>query len=288
MACNKPLTGYRGAHGTIVFNIYKSLLRVPIDIPCGQCMGCRVQKQQTWATRLMQEKRLHAASAFLTLTYNDDALPAGNTLVKADLQKFMKRLRKRRPQGLRFFACGEYGAQLERPHYHILLLNTSFPDMKKWKANGNNTLHVSAELSHLWPNGYHSIGDVNNQTVNYVSGYVIKKKMGPERNAHYGNREAEFIVMSNRPGIGKLWYDKYGIRSYEQGTAIYDYREVSIPKYYDKHHEKIDPQQVETLRKEARRKAKLERKADNTPERRAVKEHILHAKAELFKRDNIR
>lgn len=47
-----------------------------------------------------------------------------NILCKEDLQKFLKRLRfhirKDFGSEIRFFACGEYGPQTFRPHYHII------------------------------------------------------------------------------------------------------------------------------------------------------------------------
>jgi hypothetical protein len=47
--------------------------------------------------------------------------------VKRDLQLFFKRLRKAYPDvKLRYFACGKYGEQFARPHYHVILFGKSF------------------------------------------------------------------------------------------------------------------------------------------------------------------
>lgn len=111
-----------------------------VEIPCGQCIECRLQRSRRWADRCMLELGYHESSYFLTLTYDNDHIPknplidydtgeiyAENaTLVKKDLQDFMKRLRrayeyKGYDNKLRFFACGEYGSQTLRPHFHIIV-----------------------------------------------------------------------------------------------------------------------------------------------------------------------
>ena len=94
-----------------------------IEIPCGKCSGCRLQRSREWANRCMLELEYHKSSYFVTLTYDDahvpihyysdpetgEALPS-MSLVKRDFQLFMKRLRKKFGEGIRFFASGEYGS----------------------------------------------------------------------------------------------------------------------------------------------------------------------------------
>jgi len=41
-------------------------------IPCGQCIGCRADRQEGWAIRCLHESTLHRANCALTLTYSDD------------------------------------------------------------------------------------------------------------------------------------------------------------------------------------------------------------------------
>ena len=87
-----------------------------IEIPCGKCSGCRLQRSREWANRCMLELEYHMSSYFVTLTYDDahvpihyysdpetgEALPS-MSLVKRDFQLFMKRLRKKFGEGIRFF-----------------------------------------------------------------------------------------------------------------------------------------------------------------------------------------
>ena len=41
-----------------------------LDIPCGQCSGCRMDYARQWANRLMLELENHDSAYFVTLTYN--------------------------------------------------------------------------------------------------------------------------------------------------------------------------------------------------------------------------
>lgn len=294
MACYFPLTGYwsrtvnPSGSRSIVFKKELSLSGVAMPIPCGQCIGCRLQRAGEWASRAMHEKRLHEESAFLTLTYRNADLPMspdGATLVRRDLQLFMKRLRLERPSGLRFLACGEYGETTQRPHYHVLLLNTSFPDMKYHKMSGEKKLYASAALDGLWKLGDCLIGDVEFESCAYVAGYVVKKVTGERALAHYGARYPEFQAQSNRPGLGYGYYEKYRSEMYKHDTVVVRGHEVSIPRYYDTKYKLVDPAHLEVLKKRRRHRALLH-KADNTRARLAVKARFQELKRETFSRRN--
>lgn len=231
---------------------------------------------------------MHNESAFCTLTYRNEALTKtsdGASLVKRELQLFMKRLRKVRPQGLRFLACGEYGETTLRPHYHVLLLNTSFEDMRYHKMSGEKRLYASAELDALWSHGDCLIGDVEFESCAYVAGYVVKKVTGKRAAAHYGAREREFQTMSRRPGLGKTYFDRYYQEAYQHDNVIIRGREVRIPRYYDTKFGPIDPARLETIKKERRLRA-LMGKSDNTPARRKVRERFTELKRETFAKRN--
>lgn len=229
---------------------------------------------------------MHQDSAFLTLTYRDEALTRtkdGATLVMKDLQLFMKRLRLERPSGLRFLACGEYGERTKRPHYHVLLLNTCFPDMRYHKMSGEKKLYASAALDSMWKLGDCLIGEVEFESCAYVAGYVVKKVTGELAAAHYGARLPEFQTMSRRPGIGYTWFEKYAAESYAHDTVVVRGHEVSIPRYYDTKYELVDSSRLDVLKK-LRRVRALTRKADSTRDRLAVRERYQELKRETFNR----
>jgi len=238
MPCYGALTGYYSSRlnasgkRSIVFDKRQSLSGVPIMIPCGECIGCRLSWRRSWAIRCMHEKRMHTASAFLTLTYDDAHLPSPPSLSLRDLQLFMKRLRQARPSGLRMFACGEYGETTKRPHYHVLLFNTDFPDMRYWKdSDTGEPMFRSAECSRLWEAGSNVLGSVTAKSCAYVAGYMLKK-VGAQAPCPTGF-EPEFRVMSRRPGIGSPWLERFGPEAYKHDSVILDGHEVNLPKYYD-------------------------------------------------------
>lgn len=42
-----------------------------MHLPCGRCIGCKLERSKQWAIRLMHEAQLHEANSFLNLTYDD-------------------------------------------------------------------------------------------------------------------------------------------------------------------------------------------------------------------------
>ena len=67
MPCFHPLEGFRSRHvnasgkRSIVFDISKSLFgrHSKVTLPCGQCVGCRLERSRQWAIRCMHEAQLH-------------------------------------------------------------------------------------------------------------------------------------------------------------------------------------------------------------------------------------
>lgn len=237
MPCYGPLTGYypksTASDKRLVFRKDDSETGIGIKIPCGKCIGCKLEHSRQWALRCMHEKRMHTASAFLTLTYDNKHLPAGNTLVKRDLQLFMKRLRKIFGTGVRFFACGEYGETSGRPHYHVLLLNSDFVDKKPVTTRSEHPYYTSALLSKLWTAGSHIIGNVDFDSAAYVARYCTKKITGPKAAEHYKGRTPEFLVMSRRPGIGTAYLEKFKSEMYTHDNVIVNGVPSSLPRFYD-------------------------------------------------------
>lgn len=237
MPCDGPLTAYRpsadAADKRLVFRKDKSGTGVAIKIGCGKCAGCRLEHSRQWAVRVMHEKRLYDAACFVTLTYDDKHLPANHSLVKSDLQNFMKRYRNYAGSGVRFFACGEYGERTFRPHYHVLLLNRDFGDRRFHKMSGENRLYTSNVCDEIWGAGHTLIGDVTFNSAAYVARYCMKKINGPAAEAHYAGREPEFLVMSRRPGIGADYVKRFGQELLDHDKVIVNGVEAALPRYYD-------------------------------------------------------
>lgn len=237
MPCYGPITAYYPKANSndkrLVFKKADSETGIGLKIPCGKCIGCKLEHSRQWALRCMHEKRLYTDSAFLTLTYAPANLPPGGTLVKRDLQLFMKRLRKQMGDGVRFFACGEYGEKHGRPHYHVLLLNKDFTDRRLISSGTDYNLYTSKLLSKLWTAGSHKIGNVDFDSAAYVARYCTKKITGPKAAAHYAGRLPEFLVMSRRPGIGTGYVQKYNAEMYAHDNVIVNGMPSSLPRFYD-------------------------------------------------------
>lgn len=239
----------------------------------------------------MHEKRLHNASAFLTLTYNDANIPPGNTLCKTELQLFLKRARHVLGANLRFFACGEYGEHTQRPHYHVLLLSHCFTDLSSHRLLNENKLYTSKQLAKLWPVGQHMIGEVTFESAAYVARYCMKKITGKHAENHYNGREPEFITMSRRPGLGTGYFDKYYHELLNHDAIIVNGHPAALPRFYDGKISKLLPDdkiglytQAELIKIKRRRKITRAQRADNTSTRLRVRELVSEAKLKLKKR----
>lgn len=280
MPCFSPLAAFYGEKGAsgkraITFDRKASYSGVRLRLPCGQCVGCRVEKSRQWAMRCMHEFRTGGSTgAFVTLTYDDDHLPVDGSLSVDELQRFMKRLRKQLGDGVRFYGCGEYGEQNGRPHYHVLLLNRDFSDKRPFKRSpGGETLYNSHLLDKCWPAGFALTGDVTFDSCSYVAGYVVKKITGDLAEAHYAGRVPEFGVMSRRPGLGSEYFKRYGAEIAAHDSVVINGLEVRPPRFYDTRLDVLDAERLAALKLKRRRVA-LRLRAESTPDRRRIREIV--------------
>lgn len=258
MPCYGPLSGWLSKDKTakgkrrVVFNRQEGLVDRPVQVPCGRCIGCRLEYSRQWAVRCMHEASLYEKNCFVTLTYDDKHLPKNSvglaTLRPDDFVLFMKRLRKLKGPGVRFFQAGEYG-DLGRPHHHCLLFNCWFDDAVVWRESGERSLYRSKELERLWPYGYSSFGKVTFESSAYVARYTVKKVVGVGAEAHYCGRVVEFCTMSRRPGIGRGWLERYCSDVYPKGELVMRGGVVSKPpRYYDDYFSTLSPDVVRRLK----------------------------------------
>lgn len=253
MPCYHPIQGFKAKSKDpqktlLVFKRSQSWRGESLKIPCGQCIGCRLEKSRQWAVRCVHEASLYAKNCFITLTYSDENLPPKSSLCLKHFQDFMKRLRKRFGPGIRFFHCGEYGERLERPHYHALLFNHDFEDRKLWTEREEQRLYVSRSLSELWPLGFSTVGDVTFNSASYVARYVVKKITGKGAEQHYLGRTPEYITMSRRPGIGRRWFETFRGDVYPADDLIVRGNHSRPPRYYDDLLGKTDPSLLASLK----------------------------------------
>lgn len=199
-----------------------------MEIPCCNCIQCRLDYSKSWAVRCYVESLQYQHNYFITLTYDDDHIkfgPSGNPTVDVqDVRDFIKSLRQtyRRKfdhKGIRFFGATEYGDQSLRPHAHIILFNCPIPDLTYDFNNDDGTIthHKSSFglmmfsqiIKDHWDKGFITIEDANYNTEAYVSRYIMKKQKGQSGDEYYGKIlqvEPPRLFMSLKPGIGGHYF----------------------------------------------------------------------------------
>lgn len=297
MPCYKPLNAVRSLHkgpeGKYAISFSESADGVPIQVACGQCIGCRLERSRQWAIRCMHESQMHDDNCFITLTYDPEYLPADQSLDVTHWQKFMKRLRKNTGQKIRFFHCGEYGETEGRPHYHACLFGYDFPDKIPHSENHNgDTIYESPFLEKTWGLGFCTVGALTYESAAYCARYVMKKITGTAAADHYERMdvstgeiyslEPEYTTMSRRPGIGSGWYYAYKDDLYPDDYVVVNGKRARIPKFYDKYYEVENPTSYEVIKK--KRTEEVMKCTDNTADRLEVKRKVKEAQIKQLKR----
>lgn len=258
-------------------------------IPCGKCIGCRLEYSKDWATKGIFEAEQWKDNWFLTITYDNEHLPEaapaineetgeemepnpGGTLKPTDITNFMKRLRthyerKYNHTGIRFMACGEYGSGTGRAHYHAICFNLPIQqkNMSFHEYNENyEALWRCPELEEIWRKGMIVAAEVNWNTCAYVARYITKKIGMPADKEHYKNLglEPEFFRMSRRPGIGRQYYEDHKEELYKTDQVLIKKYGGGIlkakpPKYYDRLYDIENPERMEEIKKERKKKAEI-------------------------------
>lgn len=285
-----------------------------VRIPCGKCLGCRMDYAKIWANRCMLEAKSFKDNYFITLTYNDECIPIKNglhTLEPKDLQDFFKRIRRyweyhynwkktENNPGIRFYACGEYGDRTQRPHYHALIFNMPIPDKKPlFKNYQEDQIFTSKIIEEIWGKGIISIGRLSWETCAYTARYVMKKQKGMDHK-YFKDKGIvpEFVRMSRKPGIGFTYYENNKDKIYETDEIFLsdgkgNVRTAKPPKYFDSLYELENPnilKQVKEMREFMAKynKEKVLEKSSLTEEQYLKqKENILKKKIEKKKRSSI-
>lgn len=285
MKCNGPLHGWYSRERTdagkrrVVFQARDGYADRRVAVPCGKCLGCKLERSREWAVRCVHEAQMWRRNAFVTLTYNDKNVPRDGSLRPEDFVRFMKRLRLIRP-GVRFLQAGEYG-KYGRPHHHCLLFNCDFDDKVFLSERKGGTLFRSPLLERLWPYGFSSTAEVTFESAAYVARYTLKK-VGEVQE---GGRRAPYMTMSRRPGIGAFWFNRFG-RSDVLPRDMVITRGGAVskpPRFYDELRKRFDPEGY-ALAKSKRVAATLtEHYAEENTERRgADKDFVLKDKVDKF------
>lgn len=258
--CTRELTAYQNPDGgrpLFGYEGYKRGLPI-IKLPCGKCPECQKDYYTQWATRGSRELERWPISLFITLTYNDEHLPADRSLNKKDVQDFIKRVKKHanssKENPIRQIYCGEYGTKTLRPHYHVILFNLDFEDAYHWR-NGDKGEKIfrSPTLEKLWPFGSSEFGIAQPGAIAYLFKYVLKKKTRKEKekplelviDGEIHEVAHEFIEASRNPGIGAHMRESQSIK---KGYLSVQGVKTKLPKYYMNFLQIHDPKTFEKLK----------------------------------------
>lgn len=222
--------------GSIDFNTTR--YRV-IPTPCGKCMPCKVNHMREWQLRMCHEYDTVGVpnAVFITLTYNNDNLPADGNLHYDDFKLFLRRLEYVLGKSIRYYVAGEYGPKTGRPHWHAILYGVSLDDLGEvelvktsWSksARKSSNLYVKSVLSDCWDAGYHLVSLAEPGTIQYVASYLIDKSYKPS-----WVTVLPFSRMSLRPGLGKDWFMRYN-SDVLKGYLNYGGYKYAVPRYYRK------------------------------------------------------
>lgn len=281
MKCYAPIRAYKTPNGIVFHELRRhGEISGQIDIPCGQCIGCRERRASDWELRIMHEAKNYTQNCFITLTYKRDALPRNGSLDYTDLQKFMKRTNYHSGGGLRYYSIGEYGPVNNRPHYHACLFGVDFTDRQLTGISESGAeCYDSERLRELWhEQGNVSVQDLNHQTASYCARYIMTKKLGKD-SQYYGITEDGTPVLLEPPralmskGIGLSFFQQYTTDMYPNDIVISRGTKRRPPKYYDRKLKALDPDLHETVAMEREHRATQHRE-DQTPARLSVAEQV--------------
>lgn len=165
-------------------------------VPCGKCPACLIEKRNEWTYRIQSECICYPLNIFFTLTYDELNEPWEETefgflpcVVKSDVQKFIKRLRKRiygsSKSNIRYVVVSEYGPKSLRPHYHGIIFN--YPIGRDFVD----------DIQSCWRFGIIDAQKVVGGAAGYCSKYLFKRV--PDECKHM--RKC-FLLASRRPPLG--------------------------------------------------------------------------------------
>lgn len=258
MACLRPRYATQDQYGAVTLR--ESRLEATLEdgdyleIPCRSCGTCRAVRVRGWAIRSHHESLTHTRrvaggdvdvpnGCFITLTYSENNLPEYSSLQVADLQNFLKKIR-RDIGPVRYLACGEYGTSgTKRPHYHLCLFGADFhKDRVQFAQEGRNITWISKQLEETWGRGFAMLAPLNFATASYVAGYVMKKAKTSQHEREFGFikpdltpfvKKQEFVTMSRKPGLGTDYFKKFWREIYPRDTVRIEGKEYRPPKFYD-------------------------------------------------------
>ena len=158
-----------------------------VEVPCGHCYQCKKTRAKEWAFRLMCEQLDHKSAIFITLTYAPEFItnvpyappPYYATLYPKDLTDFFKRLRfYLGERKFRYYACGEYGGETKRPHYHCIIFSKMPGDLKETITTKKGYKQYESQIiQKIWNKGIIRISKLEKPLICYITKYMLKNNI---------------------------------------------------------------------------------------------------------------
>lgn len=300
-------------------------------IPCKKCWACRLNYSAEWAVRIMHEcSKTPDKNYFVTLTYDNEHVPTldyikykdkdGNekinfnngcfrySLVPDDAHRFINSLRKYLERhydhkGLKYYYCGEYGGQTQRPHYHMILMNCPLnpADFYDLHTDENGKDHwKQKEIERQWKKGMIDVALVEFADAAYVARYGTKLFLngGTEEDYAKLGMVREFTRCSRNPAVGLdyvrnnefdlLLTDEIIMKNSSE-KAVH----VPLPQYYQRKLEESYPEYIDQLKEKrqllANNASKIKRTQTNLTDKEIYTREAqeLARRGALLKRENL-
>lgn len=198
-------------------------------VACRYCWQCRSNRISDLAGRCIAEQRTSSATFAVTLTYRGD-VPNAATLVFADVQKFMKKLRKK--YDVRYIVAGEYGSKNGRAHWHIVLFfKGAFPTVVFHPDDRKPSDIILPRFDKdpwariewaPWEHGHSYFQQPDFGVFYYAMKYSMKDQDDPVSRYH--------LAMSKKPPLGDQYFRELAEKYVEQGLApqtfVYSFPDV--------------------------------------------------------------
>ena len=195
-------------------------------LPCGHCVACAQDYARAWQGRIMCEyesrrEKGEEKSVFLTLTYINE--PSSPDVAVSLLRQFIKDVRNKYGNGIKFFGCTERGSNTRRLHHHLILFGVDFEDKEVCSKRGLFYCYRSKIADKLWSHGFVQIGSLDIKSAGYVSKYCDKKKIS-------GIADGESVIMSR--GLGKEYFLKHKKEIFESDYLYFEGNKFKMPRIF--------------------------------------------------------
>lgn len=154
--------------------------------PCGRCEFCIASAASRWSSRGRHEAAQWDYTYLLTLTFRDDAYPAGQADLERRVVLFVKSLREGRAgETVRTMGCTELGDHTRRPHAHLAVFCDRAFELGKPVGTGarGDPVHECDEVARYWPHGMVGVSGgpsagLTTGLVAYVTGHQSEPGLG--------------------------------------------------------------------------------------------------------------